>query len=74
MKEINTNYWAHYNEEWSPYSEWATPVPITDLPTLAIYYSFYVYSAGGPANFYYRLAGSLIYSILGEDDYFDEED
>ena len=64
MKEINTNYWA-------------APVPITDLLTLAngdtLFYNFYVYIAAGPANFYYRLARSLIYSILDEDDYFDED-
>jgi hypothetical protein len=77
MKEINTNYWAPHNEKWAPYREWAASIPITNLPILAIrdtlYYSFYVYNAGGPAMFYYRLAGNVLYNILGEGDYFDED-
>ena len=72
MKEINTNYWAPYNEEWAPYREWAAPIPITDLPTLAngdtLYYSFYVYNAGGgAAKFYYRLVGAVLRNILDEE-------
>jgi hypothetical protein len=77
MKEINPNYWAPHNKEWVPYREWAAPIPITNLPILAngdtLYHSFYVYYAGGPAMFYYRLAGNVLYNILGEGDYFDED-
>jgi hypothetical protein len=51
MKEINTNYWVPHNEKWAPYREWAAPIPVTNLPILAngdtLYYSFYVYNAGG---------------------------
>ena len=79
MKEINPNYWAPHNEEWAPHNHylWDAPIPITNLPILTngdiLYYSFYVYNTGRPAKFYDRLAGSLIYSILGESDYFDED-
>jgi hypothetical protein len=73
MKEINTNYWAPHNKEWVPYREWAAPIPITNLPILVIGYSFYLYNAGGPAKFYPRLTGNVLYNILGEGDYFDED-
>ena len=63
MKEINSNYWAPYNKEWVPYREWAAPIPITNLPILAngdtLYYSFYVYNAGGPAMFYYIIGAHI---------------
>ncbi len=73
MKEINPNYWAPHNEEWAPHNHylWAAPIPITNLPILTngdILSTFII--LGG---FYDRLAGSLIYSILGESDYFDED-
>ena len=72
MKEINPNYWAPHNEKWAPYREWAAPIPITNPSILAIgdtlYYSFYLYNAGGPAKFYPRLTGNV------EDGYFDEDD
>jgi hypothetical protein len=56
---------------------------ITDPSILAdsdsLYYSFYnynfhTYNAGGPARFYHRLVGVALYSILDEDNYFDEDD
>jgi len=62
MKEINPNYWTPHNKEWVPYREWA------GLYTIAS-----IYYAGGPAMFYYRLAGNVLYNILGEGDYFDED-
>jgi hypothetical protein len=57
MKEISTNCWAPHNEKWAPYREWA----------------YYYVNAGGPAKFYYRLAGNVLYNILDEGDYFDED-
>ena len=51
------------------------PIPITDLPILTnsdLYYSFYVYNVGGPANFYNSLGGN-VYNILDEDGYFNED-
>ena len=73
MKEINTNYWAPHNEKWAPYREWAAPISITNPSILAIGYSFYLYNAGGPAKFYPRLAGNVLYNILYGDGYFDED-
>ena len=79
MKEINPNYWVPHNEEWAPHNHylWAAPIPVTNLPILAngdtLYHSFYVYYAGGPAMFYYRLAGNVLYNILDEGDYFYED-
>jgi hypothetical protein len=37
-----------------------------------LYYSFIFTIFGGPARFYYRLV-TVIYDILYEDDYFNEE-
>lgn len=53
------------------------PLILTDSDSL--YYSFYnydfhTYKNGGPARFYHRLAGVVLYSILDEDNYFDEDD
>ena len=49
---------------------------ITDKLKLAngdnLYYSFIFTIFGGPARFYYRLV-AVIYDILYEDDYFNEE-
>jgi hypothetical protein len=72
MKKINCNGWAPHN-----HYLWDAPIPITNLPILTnsdiLYYSFYVYNAGGPAKFYDRLAGN-VYNILDEDNYFYEDD
>ena len=72
MKKINCNGWAPHN-----HYLWDAPIPITNLPILTngdiLYYSFYVYNTGGPAMFYYRLAGNVLYNILDEGDYFDED-
>jgi hypothetical protein len=78
MKEINPNYWAPHNDYGAPNNDylWDAPIPITNPPIAngdTLYYSFYVYYAGGPAMFYYRLAGNVLYNILGEGDYFDED-
>ena len=72
MREINPNYWAPHNQEWAPhYGEWSAPIPISDLPTLAsgdnLYDGFYLYNAGGPAKFYYRLVGAVLRNILDEE-------
>ena len=64
MKTINCNSWAPRNVKWASYHEWSEPVPITSPPILSdgnLYYSFYVYRAGGPAKFYYKLAGDYFY-------------
>ena len=69
MKTINPNCWAPY--------EWNVPVPITAPPVAHItnlYYSFYLYKSRGLAIFYYRLSGIVLYNVLYENDYFDEED
>jgi hypothetical protein len=67
MKKINCNGWAPHN-----HYLWDAPIPITNPSILAngdtLYYSFYVYNAGGPATFYDRLTGNV------EDGYFDEDD
>jgi hypothetical protein len=70
MKTINPNCWALYDE-------WGAPVPITAPPVANInnlYYSFYLYNSRGLAIFYYRLSGIVLYNVLYENDYFDEED
>ena len=73
MKEISTNYWAPHNDYGAPNNDylWDAPIPITNPPIAngdTLYYSFYVYNAGGPAKFYDRLTGNV------EDGYFDEDD
>jgi hypothetical protein len=67
MKTINLNCWASYERN--------VPVPITDPPVANInnlYYSFFC--ARGLAIFYYRLSGIVLYNVLYENDYFNEED
>ena len=67
IKEISTSCWA-------PYHKCIEPIPITNPLILAKGNTlYYFYDAGGPANFYYRLAGNVLYNILNENDYFDEE-
>jgi hypothetical protein len=69
MKTINPNCWAPY--------ECNVPVFITAPPVANInnlYYSFYLYNSRGLAIFYYRLSGIVLYNVLYENDYFDEED
>ena len=76
MKEINPNYWAPHNDYGAPNNDylWDAPIPITNPLILAKGNTlYYFYDAGGPANFYYRLAGNVLYNILNENDYFDEE-
>ena len=71
MKTINPNCWAPYECESN------VPVPITAPPVANInnlYYSFYLYNSRGLAIFYYRLSGIVLYNVLYENDYFDEED
>ena len=73
MKIINCNNWINNNR--GPYIP--MPAPIID-PSVAninnLYYSFYLYSSGGLAVFYYRLSGIVLYNVLYANDYFDEED
>ena len=70
MKKINSNSWAPRNTRWAPY--WGELVPITD-PLITsgynLYYKFHTYNNQGLAWFYRKVS----YSILDEDDYFDEE-
>ncbi len=65
MKTINPNCWALYDE-------WGAPVPIT-APPVANINNLYLYNSIELAIFYYRLR-VVIYSILYEDDYFNESD
>ncbi len=58
MKEINPN--SNY---WAPHNEkW---VPYRE-------WVYYYVNVGGPAKFYYRLS-YMLYNILNEGDYFDED-
>lgn len=70
MKIINSNNWAPRNTRWAPY--WGELVPITDpliTSGYSLYYKFHTYNNQGLAWFY-RIES---YSILDEDDYFDED-
>ena len=71
MKTINPNCWAPYECE-SNVSVPITAPPVANINNL--YYSFYLYNSRGLAIFYYRLSGIVLYNVLYENDYFDEED
>jgi hypothetical protein len=72
MKKINCNDWAPRNKP-VPYEE-AAPIPITNPLIVPIahnklFYNFYFYHDGGPARFYNRLVGVVLYSFLDQDNY-----
>ena len=67
MKKINCNDWVPRNSQY----EWLITNPLIAARN---YYNFHTYNVGGPARFYHRLAGVVLYSILDEDNYFDEDD
>ena len=69
MNKINCIGWAPRNIKWAP-SGWGASVP-TAVPLIAdnnkLFYNFYFYHSGGPARFYNRLVGVVLYSFLDED-------
>lgn len=83
MKMINCNDWVpHSNNDWTPRNKLNIPIPITNPPILPngdnLYYLwFYRYYRLSKFSslihlFYHKL--EHLYSILDEDDYFDEDD
>jgi len=68
MKKINCNGWAPRNIKWAPYESVPTTVPPI-ANNNKLFYNFYLYHSGGPAGFYNRLVGVVLYSFLDEDNY-----
>ncbi len=73
MKMVNcNNLFCHYI-----HSNKGGVLTITDKLKLAngesLYYSFIFIVYGGPARFYHRLA-NMLYNVLDEGGYFDEDD
>jgi hypothetical protein len=74
MKMVNcNNLFCHYIHS----NKGGVSIPITDKLKLAngnsLYYSFIFTIFGGPARLYYTLV-SVLYNILDEDSYFNEDD